>query len=208
MEFFSFSSGGCTERGQRKMNKAEYKRTKKKLKEKVGVVPVVKMKKKKRGWGQLPHESLTDQRKAKVSENEHDVVFIGNEARKDREIIVTNGIELPNWVVLIKQVTDVKVAKRIARMANSWYRKLYGLEETRLVKEFQPGDDVWWTKKGLVNTGRVVRLKSRKLVIDAEPWDPNEERVVLPVRKVKKGPVPKEYLVPDGKRWAIGRKAA
>jgi len=118
---------------------------------------------------------------------------------------VTNGIELPNWVVLIKQVGDVKAAKRIARMANSWYRKLYALEEMKMVQAFQPGDDVWWTKKKVAMGGQVIRLKTRKLVVRAGV---NRECVVLPIRKVKKGPVPKEYLHPDTSRWAMGRKAA
>lgn len=82
---------------------------------------------------------------------------------------------------------------------------MYALEEIRMVREFQPGDEVWWTKKGFVHHGKVVRLKTRKLVVN----DPESRGAngywVLPVRKVKRGPVPKEYLHPDSKRWRVGR---
>jgi hypothetical protein len=46
-------------------------------------------------------------------------------------------------------------------------------------------------------------VKTRKLVVDV-----TGVAVVVPVKKVKRGPVPKEYLQIDTKRWAIGRKAA
>jgi hypothetical protein len=186
-------------------SKAEYKRTMAKLKERAGKGPaVVKMKRKKRGWGQLPTESLADQRRVKESENERGVITVGDQIRKDVEIRVTNGVELPNWVVLIKQVRDVKVAKRIARMANSWCRKLQGLEEARMVQEFEVDDPVWWRKKSAVHGGQVVKLKTRKLVV-REYVGETKIDWVLPVRKVTKGRVPKEYLQPDPKRWAIGR---
>jgi hypothetical protein len=119
---------------------------------------------------------------------------------------LTNGVNVnPALISAIKGVDDVKVAKRVAKIANAWFKKLYGLEEIRMVREFQVGDDVWWRKKNMVHTGRVVRLKSRKLVIDVEPWNPNDERVVLSVRKVTKGTVPKEHIQPDPKRWRVGR---
>ncbi len=187
-------------------SKAEYKRTMKKLKEKAGDVPaVVKMKKKKRGWGNLPNESLADQRASKISENEQDMVPAGHGTREVVEFKVTNGLELPNWVVLIKEVTDLKVAKKVARLASSWYRKLTTLEEIRLVRTFEVGQDVWWTKKGQVVTGVVSRLKTKKLVV--KTGQGLVDTVVLPVKKVRKGPVPTEYLHPDTSRWAIGRKA-
>jgi hypothetical protein len=109
----------------------------------------------------------------------------------------------PALIAAIKAVDDVRAAKKIARVANSWFRKLYGLEEVKMVREFQSGDDVWWRKKSIVHTGRVIRLKSRKLVVKTSPE--GDEYVVLPVRKVMKGTVPKEYIQPDPKRWRVGR---
>ena len=203
------------------MSRAEVKRTKKRLKEKEGLVPAVvfKRKRKHRMTGRsitMSEAELTGQeqnfglpivderRKRKGGWKKVDKIPI---IKKDVEdsFKITNGVEVPNWVTLIGQVRDVKVAKKVSRMASRWYKKLYGLEEIRMVKEFKPGDDVWWRKKSIVHAGRVVRLKSRKLVIDTEPWDPNEERVVLPVRKAIKGTVPKEYIQPDSKRWGVGR---
>ena len=142
----------------------------------------------------------------KVESREYEVDMVPVIGDPSKELEMTNGVELPVGLVgMIKDVRDVKVAKAIARAANRWAGKLKALEEIRMCREFSVGDDVWWTKKGKAIGGRVVRLKTRKLVIDPEPWDANEERVVLPVRKVKKGQVPKEYLMPDPKRWRIGR---
>ncbi len=203
-------------------SRAEYKRTMKKLKEKQGSVPEVVFSRKRKHRmtgkrvmmteaeliGQKQNFGLPvvdERRKRKGGWKKVDKVPLtrqgGGEALK-----VTNGVELPNWVVLIKQEADVKVAKKVARLANSWYRKLVGLEEIRMVNAFEVGQDVWWTKKGQVVTGMVHRLKTRKLVV--KTGQGLVDTVVLPVRKVKKGPVPKEYLHPDTSRWAVGRKAA
>lgn len=195
------------------------KRTKKRLKEREGLVPAVvfKRKRKHRMTGRsitMSSAELTGQeqnfglpivderRKRKGGWKKVDKIPI---IKKDVEdsFKITNGVELPNWVTLIKQVGDVKVAKKIARMAGSWYKKLCGLEEIRMVKEFQPGDDVWWRKKSIVHAGRVVRLKSRKLVVKTS--EGGDGYAVLPVRKVMKGTVPKEYIQPDSKRWGVGR---
>lgn len=117
---------------------------------------------------------------------------------------LTNGVNVnPALVSAIKGVEDVKVAKRVAKIANAWFKKLYGLEEVRMVKEFEVGQDVWWTRKGQVVTGVVHRLKTRKLVV--KTGQGLVDAVILPVRKVKKGPVPKEYIQPDPKRWRVGR---
>ena len=208
------------ERGH-KMERPELRRTKKRLSEKEGSVPAVVFKRKRKHrmtgrsitmsdaelTGQKPNFGLPivdERRKRKGGWKKVDKAPV---LKKDVEdsFKITNGVDIPIWVTLIKQVEDVKVAKKIARMAGSWYKKLYGLEEIRMVKEFKVGDDVWWRKNKVVHAGRVFRLKSRKLVIDTEPWDPNEERVVLPVRKAIKGTVPKEYIQPDSKRWGVGR---
>ncbi len=203
-------------------SKAEYKRTMKKLKEKQETVPevVFNRKRKHRMTGKkvlMTEGELTgpkqnfglpvidERRKRKGGWKRVDKAPLtrqgGGEALK-----VTNGIELPNWVVLIKEVTDLKVAKKVARLANSWFRKLTTLEEIRLVRTFEVGQDVWWTKKGHVVTGVVSRLKTKKLVV--KTGQGLVDTVVLPVKKVRRGPMPKEYLHPDTSRWAIGRKAA
>ena len=220
MEFFSSCSGGRTERGQRKMSsKAEYKRTVKKLKEREGSVAgvVFTRKRKHRMTGKkvtMSEAELTgpkqdfglpvvdERRKRKGGWKKVDKAPLVRQSDVGK-LAVTNGLELPNWVVLIKQVRDVKVAKKVARLANSWYRKLYGLDEIRMVQTFNPGDDVWWTKKGQVVTGVVSRLKTRKLAV--KTGQGLVDTVILPIRKVKKGPVPKEYLYPDPKRWRVGR---
>jgi len=204
------------------MSKAELKRTEKKLKAKEKSVPAVifNRKRKHRMTGRKilmteteligPKQDfglplVNDRRKRKKGWKRVDKAPL---LKKDvgEELRLTNGVNVNSALIsAIKGVEDVKVAKKVARIASGWFRKLYGLEEEGMVKGFQPGDEVWWLKKGAVHTGRVVRLKSRKLVIDAEPWDPNEKRVVLPVRKVKKGRVPKEHIQPDPKRWRVGR---
>jgi hypothetical protein len=203
-------------------SKAEYKRTMKKLKEREESVPgVVFMRKRKH---RMTGRKVTMSEAEMTGPKQNFGLPVVDEKikrkggwkkvdkapllRKDRDPLrLTNGVELPNWVVLIKEVRDVKVAKRIARMANSWYRKLYGLEETKLVQEFRVDDPVWWSKKSFVYCGQVVKLKTRKLVV-REYVGETKVDWVLPVRKVTKGRVPKEYLQPDPKRWAIGRKAA
>ena len=137
----------------------------------------------------------------KVKDREYRVDVVPVIGDPPKELEMTNGVELPVGLVgMIQDVRDVKVAKAIARAANRWAGKLKALKEIRMCREFSKGDDVWWTKKGQVVSGRVVRLKSRKLVVDTE-----REVVVLPVRKAKKGLVPKQYLMPDPKRWRIGR---
>ena len=209
------------------MERPELRRTKKRLSEKEGSVPAVVFKRKRKHrmtgrsitmsdaelTGQKPNFGLPivdERRKRKGGWKKVDKAPV---LKKDVEdsFKITNGVDIPIWVTLIKQVEDVKVAKKIARMAGSWYKKLYGLEEIRMVKEFKVGDDVWWRKNKVVHAGRVFRLKSRKLVIDTDSFStsvltlPYEERVVLSVRKVTKGTVPKEYLQPDPKRWRIGK---
>lgn len=188
-------------------SKKEYKRTKKRLKEKAEEIPgVVKMKRKKRGWGQLPFESLADQRKEKTNENENGAVFVDDLVRNDEiEFKLTNGVEVPVGLKeAIKSVKDVKVAKKVAKFAVSWHRRLMAFEEIEMVKQFSVGQDVWWTKKGVVHIGRVKRLKTRKLVVIEDGMGPHEA-IVLPVRKVNAGPVPKVHLRPDHKRWQVGR---
>jgi len=207
-------------------SKAEYKRTKKKLKERTEKIPekVVVKPKHLKNVARNPEEAKEILMRGRLlPEGARKPLPPGWKPPREKgeeteytvqtppiadvpEVKMMNGIEIPVGLLeLIKQGRDPKAAKKVARAANSWYRKLYGLEETRLVREFQLGDDVWWTKKGLANTGQVVRLKTRKLVVKAGV---SGEHVVLPVRKVKKGQVPKEYLQPDPQRWAIGRKAA
>ena len=201
------------------MSRSEVKRTEKRLKEREGLVPAVvfKRKRKHRMTGRsitMSEAELTGQeqnfglplvderRKRKGGWKKVDKIPI---IKKDVEdsFKITNGVEVPNWVTLIGQVRDVKVAKKVSRMASRWYKKLYGLEEIRMVKEFKVGDDVWWRKKSIVHAGRVVRLKSRKLVVKTS--EGGAEHAVLPVRKAIKGTVPKEYIQPDSKRWGVGR---
>ena len=202
------------------MSRAELKRTKKRLKEREKSVPAVVFtrKRKHRMTGRritMSEAELTgpkqnfglpivdDRRKRKGGWKKVDKAPLLRKDVDDEGLKITNGVNAsPALIAAIKAVDDVKIAKKIARVANSWFRKLYGLEEIRMVREFQPGDDVWWQKKSIVHTGRVVRLKSRKLVVKTSP---EGEYVVLPVRKVTKGTVPKEYLQPDPKRWRIGR---
>lgn len=204
------------------MSKAEVRRTKKRLKEREGLVPAVVFKRKRKH--RMTGRSIT-MSSAELAGQKQDLRLpIVNERmggnggrgrvhakplhRKyvDGGLKLTNGVNVnPALIAAIKGVDDVKAAKKVARIANSWFRKLYGLEEVMMAKEFKVGDEVWWRKKNMVRAGRVVRLKSRKLVIDPEPWDPNEERVVLSVRKVTKGAVPKEHIQPDPRRWRVGR---
>jgi hypothetical protein len=203
------------------MSKAELRRTKAKLKEREGSVPAVVFTRKRKHrmtgrrvtmseaelTGPKPNFGLPvtdDRRKRKGGWKKVDRVPLLKKDVDDDGLKITNGVDVnPALIAGIKAVVDVKVAKKIARIANSWFRKLYGLEEVRMVREFQPGDDVWWRKKSIVHTGRVVKLKSRKLVVKTSPE--GDEYVVLPVRKVTKGAVPKEYLQPDPKRWRVGR---
>lgn len=203
------------------MSRAEVKRTKKRLKEREGLVPAVvfKRKRKHRMTGRtvtMSDAELTGQkqnfglpivderRKRKGGWKKVDKAPLLKKDVDDDGLKITNGVNVnPALIAGIKAVVDVRAAKKIARIANSWFRKLYGLEEVRMVREFQPGDDVWWRKKSMVHAGRVVRLKSRKLVVKTSPE--GDEYVVLPVRKVTKGTVPKEYILPDSKRWRVGR---
>jgi len=195
------------------MNGKEVKRTKARLKEKEKRVPK-KMKLKRKFHDELPLEGAREpvaskeyERKAKAGKIERreyrtDLVPVVGEPRKDPK--PTNGVDVsPGLLALIRHIDDLKVAKAIARVANKQLRKLKSLQEMELCGQFAPGDDVWWTKKGEVRSGRVVRVKARKLVVKTSPE--GDEYEVLPVKKVKKGTVPKEYLLPDTKRWAIGR---
>ncbi len=195
------------------MSKKELKRTKAKLKEKERQVPK-KIKLKTKFHDELPlkgarepidpkeYERKTRAGKIEQREYQTDVVPIVGEPKKDPR--PTNGVEVSvGLLALIRQIDDLTVAKVIAKVANRQLRKLKSLQEMELCRQFAPGDDVWWTKKGEVRTGRVVRMKTTKLVVKTGPE--GDEYVVLPVKKVRKGTVPKEYLLPDTKRWAIGR---
>jgi hypothetical protein len=195
--------------------KDEIKRTRKKLKERQSRSPdrvTVKPKHLKKvardpeeakeilKRGRLP---LNKDWPGKLPEGEYQVQTVPPRADTEPLVSLTNGVDAPvGLLAVIKNVRDVKVAKKIARAATSWYRKLHALEEIRMVKEFEIDQDVWWTKKGLVSTGQVFKLKTRKIVVRTGV---SRELIVLPVRKVKKGPVPKEYLQPDPRRWRIGR---
>ena len=203
------------------MSRAELRRTKAKLKEREGSVPAVvfERRRKHRMTGRLVTMSsaeltgqkqnfglpiVDERRKRKGGWKKVDKAPLLKKDVDNDGLEITNGVNVnPALIAVIKSVDDVRAAKKIARIANSWFRKLYGLEEVRMVREFQPGDDVWWRKKSIVHTGRVVRLMSRKLVMKTSPE--GDEYVVLPVRKVTKGTVPKEYLQPDPKRWRVGR---
>ena len=203
------------------MSRAELRRTKAKLKERERSVPAVLFmrNRKHRMTGKRitmseaeligPKQNfglpiVDDRRKRKGGWKKVDKAPLLRKDVDNDGFKITNGVNVnPVLIAAIKAVDDVRAAKKIARIANSWFRKLYGLEEVRMVREFQPGDDVWWRKKSIVHTGRVLRLKSRKLVVKTSPE--GNEYVVLPVRKVTKGTVPKEYLQPDPKRWRIGR---
>ena len=141
----------------------------------------------------------------KVEQREYEV-DVQKPGEPQKELKMTNGVDVPTGLIaLISHVKDVKVAKAIARAASRRVNRLKAFEEIDLCRTFAVGDDVWWTKKGFVHSGKVIRLKTRKLVVrDSDEAD--KEVWVLPVRKVKRGKVPKEYLGPDPKRWAIGRK--
>jgi hypothetical protein len=195
------------------MSNKEVKRTKAKLKEKERQVPK-KIRLKTRFHDELPLEGAREpissneyEEKAKAGKIEQreyrtDVVPVVGEPRKDLK--PTNGVLVPvGLLALIRRIDDLKVAKVIAKAANKQLRKLKALQEMELCRQFAPGDDVWWAKQGKVKTGRVVRVKARKLVVKTSPK--GDEYVVLPVKKIKKGTIPKEYLFPDTKRWAIGR---
>jgi hypothetical protein len=195
------------------MSKKELKRTKAKLKEKERLVPK-KIKLKTKFHDELPLEGAREpiaskeyERKAKAGKIERreyrtDMVPVVGEPKKDLK--PTNGVNVSVGLVsLIRQIDDLKVAKVIARVANRQLRKLKSLQEMELCRQFAPEDDVWWTKKGEVRTGRVVRVKATNLVVKTGPEGGGY--VVLPVKKIKKGTVPREYLLPDTKRWAIGR---
>jgi hypothetical protein len=195
------------------MSKKEVRRTKAKLKEKEKRVPR-QIKVKTRFHDELPLEGAREpitskeyEKKAKAGNIEQqeyrtDMVPVLGEPKKDQK--PTNGVVVPvGLVALVRHIDDLRVARVVARAANKQVRKLKSLQEMELCRQFVPGDDVWWTKKGEVRSGRVVKVKATKLVVKTSPE--GDEYVVLSVKKVRKGTVPKEYLLPDKKRWAIGR---
>jgi hypothetical protein len=202
------------------MSSKELKRTKKRLKERERLVPAVvfKRKRKHRMTGRLITMSSAelagqkqDLRLPIVNER-----MGGNGGRKrvhakplPRKYVeggpkLTNGVNVnPALIAAIKGVDDVRVAKRVAKVASGWFRKLYALEEMQMAKKFREGEVVWFLKRKEARAGVVIKLKTRKLVVRTFDGD-----MVMPVRKVMHGGIPKEYLELGGERWAIGRKAA
>jgi hypothetical protein len=210
-------------------SKKEYRRTVKRLKERVEKMPARVMVRPKRlkkvaksieeakeilkrgrldlkgAREPISNEEFEKKAKAgKVESREYGVDMVPVIGDPPKELEMTNGVELPVGLVgMIKDVRDVKVAKAIAKAANRWFGKLKVLEEIRFCRQFTIDDEVWWTKKGQVMTGRVARVRTRKLTVRIGPA--GEEYAVVLAKKVKKGQVPKEYLMPDPKRWRIGR---
>jgi hypothetical protein len=210
-------------------SKKEYKRTVKKLKERVEKAPEKVMVRPKRlkkvaksineakeilkrgrlelkgAREPISSKEFEQKRKAGKIERREYAVDVPKPGEPPEKLKMTNGVEAPTGLIaLISHVKDLKVAKAIARAATRRVNRLKAFEEIDLCRTFAVGDDVWWTKKGFVHSGKVIRLKTRKLVVK-DSAEPDKEVWVLPVRKVKRGPVPKEHLHPDPKRWAIGR---
>ena len=113
-------------------------------------------------------------------------------AEPPRGLKLTNGIELPpNVKALIRSIGDIKTAKAVVKLATRQLNKLKAEEEKKACNRFAVGMPVWWTKSKLVKTGTVLKVKSRKLVIQA-----GGETVTLPVKKVNAGPVPRDTMTP------------
>jgi hypothetical protein len=144
----------------------------------------------------------------KLKEGEYQVQLVPLIGEPRKGVRITNGITLNEAVVAyVKGLKDLKTAKALAKLANRRVRKLDTLQEIEKCKQFAIGDDVWFTKKATVYSGTVVEIKSRKLQIREPDGAPGTETLV-PVKKVNKGKVPKEYFpfgtIGDGV-WRFGK---
>jgi hypothetical protein len=114
-------------------------------------------------------------------------------AEPPRGLKLTNGIEIPEGLkALIASIEDVATANVLVKLARKRLNKLKAQAESEMCKQFAPGMDVWWTKKKAVMAGKVVKVRSRKLVIRLD--EQGKQTVTLPVKKVRAGTVPVDVV--------------